>query len=174
MSEHKKSIWPGVLLVVFGAILLVNRLTPYHFGWSEIYPLVLLGFGVVLLSSVFAKKDKGAVFPGTILFLLGLFFFLRNFDIIDYYHISDVWPIFFIIFGLGFIAIFITKPSDWGVLIPAAIFLFLGAMFWLNIRTELIWDVWYLVADYWPVVLILIGGGILLGGLKKKRDVEVM
>lgn len=173
MSTHKKSIFPGVLLIIFGVILLVNRITPFHFGWRQVYPLILIGLGMLFFASIYQKKDKGAVFPGTILFLFGLFFFLRNYDVIDYFYVSEVWPIFLIIFGLAFLALFVTKPSDWGVLVPAGILIFLGIMFWLKISTDFFWDAWYLVSDYWPVILIVIGGGIILGSLKKKQDYEV-
>lgn len=172
MSAHKKSMLPGLLLIIFGVILLINRLAPYHFSWRELYPLILIGLGVLFFASVFNKKNKGAVFPGTILLLLGLFFFIRNYFNIGVYG-HEIGPVFLIVFGLAFFAVFITKPSDWGVLIPAGIFLFLGAMFWLRIHTDFYWDVWDVVADYWPVILIIIGGAIILSSLKKKQEYEL-
>jgi len=170
MSTHKHSIWPGLILILIGALLLVHKLSPYSFGWYEIYPLILMGLGALLFVSVPGKRDKGAVFPGTILFLLGLFFFLRNYDVIPYYYMREVWPIFLIILGLAFVAIFITKPRDWGVLIPAGIFLFLGVVFLLRKFYIIYWDVWDIVSDYWPVILIIIGGGIILGSLKRHQQ----
>lgn len=168
MSTHKHSIWPGLILIIIGALLLIHKLTPYSFGWYELYPLILIGLGLLFFASIVHKRDKGAVFPGTIVLLLGLFFFLRNYDIIPYYYMREVWPIFLIILGIAFLAIFITKPADWGVLIPAGIFLFLGIVFLLRKFHIIYWDIWDIIADYWPVILIIIGGGIILGALKRQ------
>lgn len=168
MSTHKHSIWPGLILILIGALLLIHKLTPYSFGWYEIYPLILISMGVLFFVSIIHKRDKGAIFPGTIFFLLGLFFFLRNYEIIPYYYMREVWPMFLIILGLAFVAIFITKPGDWGVLIPAGIFLFLGIVFLLRKFYIIYWDIWDIIADYWPVILIIIGGGIILGALKRQ------
>ena len=168
MSTHKHSIWPGLILIVIGALLLVNKLVPYSIGWYEIYPLILMALGVLIFISVIGKQDKGAVFFGTFLVLLGLFFFLRNFDIIPYYYMREVWPIFLIILGLSFVSVFITKPYDWGVLIPGGILLFLGIVFLLRKLHIIYLDIGDIIADYWPVILIIIGGGIILGALKKQ------
>lgn len=168
MTTHKHSIWPGLILIVIGALLLANRLVPYSIGWYEIYPLILMALGALIFISVIGKKDKGPVFFGTFLFLLGLFFFLRNFDIIPYYYLREVWPIILIILGLSFVSIFITKPSDWGVLIPGGIFLFPGIAFLLRKLHIIYLDIGDLIADYWPMILIIIGGGIIMGALRRQ------
>jgi hypothetical protein len=169
MSHHRPSILPGLILIVIGALLLIQKLTPFSLGWYEIYPLILMGLGVLFFTAIFGKKDKGAVFPGTILFLLGLFFFLRNFDIIPYYFVREVWPIILIIIGIAFLAVFITKPQDWGVLIPGGTLLFLGTMFLLRRLHIIYWDIGDIVADYWPAAIIVVGIGIIVGSLKQRQ-----
>ncbi len=169
MSTHKHSIWPGLILIIIGGLLLVHKLIPYSFGWYEMYPLILIGLGILLFVSILGKRDRGAIFPGTILFLLGLFFLLRNYDIIPYYYIREIWPVFLIILGLAFVAVFFTKPSDWGLLIPAGIFLLLGIVLLLRKLHIIYWDIWDIVSDYWPIILIIIGGGIILGSLKRQH-----
>jgi len=173
MTETKKaSLFPGIFLIIFGALLLLNKMVPDMISWRHVYPVILIGLGLwwLLAASCPQKKDKGGVFPGTVLFLIGLFFFLRNFDIVPYYYVRDIWPVFLIIFGLGLVASFIAKPSDWGVLIPGGIFLFLGVFFLLKMYYIIDWELWELVGDYWPVILILIGGSIILGSLKRKDN----
>ena len=170
MSANKNSIFPGIILIFIGSLLLINKITPYYFSWYEIYPLILIGIGLLLIFSILNKVDKGAIFPGTILLLVGVFFFLRNYDIMPYYYLSDFWPIFLIIFGLAFFAVFVTKPSDWGVLIPGCLFLFLGVIFFLKIYRIIYWEIWEIVGQYWPVILIVIGGSIILGSLKKGKS----
>jgi len=168
MSKHRNSILPGLILIIIGALLLINKLVPYSIGWYEIYPLILMAIGVLIFVSVIGKQDKGAVFFGTFFLLLGLFFFLRNFDIIPYYYMREVWPIILIILGLSFVSVFITKPRDWGVLIPGGILLFLGIIFLLRKFHIIYLDIEDIIADYWPMILIIIGAGIILGALKRK------
>ncbi len=170
MNPHKNSIWPGLILILIGALLLVHKLTPFSFGWYEIYPLILIALGVLIFGSVIGKREKKAVFFGTFLFLLGAFFLLRNYDIIPYYYLREVWPIILIILGLSFLSIFIVKPSDWGLLVPALIFLFLGVIFLLQRFHIIYWDVWDNIVYYWPVILIIIGGAIIIGALKKQPN----
>lgn len=167
MSTRRPSIIPGLLLIIIGILFLLNKFLPFSFGWYEIYPLIFLAMGILFFVSIIGKPHKGAVFPGTILLLLGIFFILRNFDLIPYRYVREVWPIMLIIFGFAFLAIFITKPSDWGVLIPAGICLFIGGIFYANRFYHFYWDAWDLFADYWPVFLILIGAGIVLKSLRK-------
>jgi len=168
MSTHKHSIWPGLILILIGALLLVNKLTHYYLGWYEIYPIILIAIGVLIFISVIGKQDKGAVFFGTFLFLLGVFFFLRNFDIIPYYYMREVWPIILVILGFSFFSVFITKPGDWGALIPAGILILFGGAVLLKKLDIIYLDIGDLIADYWPLILIIIGVGIVLGALKRQ------
>jgi len=167
MNPHKNSIWPGLILILIGALLLVHKLIPHSFSWSEVYPLILIVIGVLIFVSVISKRNNGSVFFGTFLFLLGVFFLLRNYDIISYYYLREVWPIILIVLGLSFLSVFITKPGNSTVLILAFVFLFLGALFLLRRFHIIYWDVWDNIADYWPLILIIIGGAIIIGGLKR-------
>ena len=175
MSDLKKSsLFPGLLLIVVGAILLLNKLLPDFLDWRNIYPIILIAFGILMILSASCKHktDKGAVFPGTILFLIGLFFFLRNFGFVEYYYVREIWPIFIIILGLGFLALFIAKPTDRGSLVPAGLFIFFGVFSLLNKLEVIDLKLWEIISNYWPVILIIIGGGIILGSLKRGRQLE--
>lgn len=169
MAEREKSFIPGVVLIVVGLVFLLNELDVIYFRWGHLYPILMLAGSALFFSSMLTKKEKGAVFPATVLLVLGLFFFLRNFDVLSFdyyfYHVEDFWPIFLVSFGLGFIALFFVRSEDWGVLIPGGILLFLGVGFFL--RTTGIFY-WRDFSDYWPVILIVIGASIVLGSLKKK------
>ena len=175
MSDTKRaSILPGLILIFIGTIILLYKFFPGFVDFRHTYPVVLLALGMMLIFSVCCKSktDKGAVFPGTILFFIGLFFFLRNFGLVDYYYVREIWPIFIIIVGLGFLALFIAKPSDTGVVVPAGIHLFIGIITLLNKLYLINIELWEVIADYWPVILIVIGAGIILGSLKKSRHLD--
>lgn len=170
MSNHKSSLWPGVILIIIGALLLVNKLTDISFGWYQIYPVIFVALGIMFFVSVINRQNKGAVFPGTILLLMGVFFVLRNWDLVPYRYVRDVWPAMSAILGLAFLALFLVKPRDWGVLIPASIFLFFGGAIWLDKLDIIYIDIWDIWRDYWPALLILIGIGIIVGSLTKQSN----
>ena len=69
---------------------------------------------------------------------------------------------------LAFFAQFIMKPADWGVLIPSIIFLTIGVGFSLHTFQYSFLGVRLFFNTYWPLLLILIGIIVILGGLKEK------
>jgi hypothetical protein len=71
--KNKSSIFLGLFLVLFGAALLLDTFDVWEFHWS--YILILLG--IFFFGTALTSHDKGGVFPGTISFLIGLFFLLR-------------------------------------------------------------------------------------------------
>lgn len=168
MNNSKVSLLPGFFLIGLGLILLIHKLNLFYLDWMRTYPIIFMLIGLTLFVSAILNKNRSAVFWGTIFFLFGFLFFLRNFDFIEYYYIHDIWPVFFIIFGIAFIVLFIVKPQDWGVLIPGALFLFLGISFLL--RNFHYWRVQEIIERYWPLLLILIGIGVILGSLKRKVE----
>ncbi len=169
MSQRKSTIFPGVFLIMLGTILLLYKILPGYFGWRELYPLFLLALGLWLIIEALlpGRKDRGAVFPGTVLFLFGLFFFLRNYDFIPYYYVHEVWPIFLIILGLAFFSLFLVNPRDRGSLIPASLFLFFGVVLLLQKLDVIQWDFSDVFADYWPLILVFIGLGIIVSSLRR-------
>ena len=167
MSSSKTSLFPGILLIIIGSLLLIHRLDIFYFDWQQTYPLVFILVGIMLFVSYFANHNNNSVFWGTIITLAGIFFFLRNYHYIEYYYMDEAWPIFMIILGIAFLVLFAIKPQDWGVLIPAGIFLFLGTSFLMrNLR---LWCAQEIIRRYWPLLLILIGAGVILSSLKRDK-----
>ncbi|HDP99480.1 MAG TPA: hypothetical protein ENN22_09910 [bacterium] len=175
MREIKRTaIAPGILLILIGALLLVYKVVPELLNWRQVYPLILIivGFSMLFHRWGCSDRDSGGVFPGTVLLLLGVLFLLRNYHLVDHYYVSNIWPILLVIIGIGFVALFIAKPSDWGVLIPGAILMFLGVVSWLKIYYFISWEFWTFVGDYWPVLLIIFGLSLIASSLKKSAQIE--
>jgi len=164
------SIIPGIILIAIGTLLLLNRLDIYYFRWATLYPIILMFLGAIFMSRAFGGRDKGAIFPGTILFLVGLFFFLRNNYWLPFYYFRDSWPVFVLIIGIAFVALYAVKPYDWGVLIPGGLFLLLGSAFLLDRLHYLPWGVREILGQLWPVALIILGIAILVGSLKRSEQ----
>ncbi|MFQ5602895.1 MAG: LiaI-LiaF-like domain-containing protein [bacterium] len=171
MEKKQRSYLPGIVLILVGTYFLLQRFDFFFIRWRHVYPVLLLGIGAVFLMAIFTKNEKSAVFPATVLLVLGLFFFCRNFDVFSFdyyfYDFRDIWPIFLIAFGLGFIVLFFVKSEDWGVVIPGSILLFFGVIFLLR-SARLFY--WHDFVDYWPLILIAIGASIILNSMRKKTQ----
>ncbi len=165
MSKSKGIPILGVILVIAGAILLLNAVDLIHLHWSYF----LIAAGAALFAVAFKSKDKGGVFPGAIVLLIGLLFLLRYHYILDD-SMRYMWPVFPAIVGIAFFVLFIFKSSDWGLLIPGAICLFVGVYglaynYWLVRQSP-----WEIIARYWPLILIVVGAHLILKDRRRPSD----
>jgi uncharacterized membrane protein HdeD (DUF308 family) len=171
MSEKKASTIPGIVLILIGLVILLNRFDIVDWYWQDIYPIGLIILGLLFFYSVIFRKNTNAVFGGTVCLLLGIFFFLRNYDLMPFYFWDEIWPVILIAFGIGFIVLYVFKPEDWGVLIPGSILLFIGLVA-LAHTMDLYWRTEELVEHYWPVILIVIGGGLVISSFIRKKQLQ--
>lgn len=158
MSNFKTNVsWFGILLVVVGIIMLLDHLNVFDMKYSLIFwPLMML-VGIVLVSRGFTGIHRGKIFWGSALFLYSLFFFIRSIDYFDI-HGRLIFPASFLIFGIAFFMMYLGNVKDWPLIIPAAILGGIGTIFILTEYGYIYrWDVWEAIADYWPVLLIVIG-----------------
>jgi len=167
--SHKISIVPGILLVLVGVVMLLNKLDLVEWYWEDMYPFILLSLGLLFFYFVIVRNDRNASFWGTTFLLLGVFFSLRNFDVIPYLFWDEIWPVIPLAIGIGFIVLFAFKPQDWGVLIPGAVFLFIGVIALAN-TMDIYWRTREIIEDFWPVILILVGGALVLSSLARKKQ----
>ena len=164
MEQNSVNRFPiiGLVLLLLGVALLLNQMNVIHIGGMALVWLGLLVYGAAVVIRSFINNDRSKVFFGTLCFLTGILFFMRKMGFISG-AFSIYLPAFIIIVGLAFLMLFVFNVKDWHLLIPAFIFLALGAALML---THLgYWysrDVWRAIASYWPVLLIIIGGTMLL------------
>jgi len=133
------------------------------------YFSLALGISIVLIS--FGNDKKGILFSGTIIFLLGLIFFiLNNFDFDQTNNLMI--PAFLFILGTGFFVLFLDGFSNKKNLILSALFwltgfifiLFLGE-FSISTFTASLKDVAF---SFWTVILLVVGAFLLLKTYTKK------
>jgi hypothetical protein len=166
MSQKKKdSIIPGVILIAIGLWLFSRQLSLPFFYWGKIYPVFLVLFGIVLSAEFVRRRQSGSLFWGTVLALLGVFFILRNFDVIPYLYLDEYWPVFFIAAGLGFLSVFLSHPKDRSDLIPACLFLFFGIGFLIYILKEPYFGWVFFLKKTWPVILIIVGSALIYNSM---------
>jgi len=171
MNKNSSSLIIGLIFILVGAGLLMDKMHLFNFGWPEIYPVIFILIAAVSLINAIAGH-KSSAFWGGLFGVLGVFFALRNYDLIPFYWFDEFWPIFLIALGVGFIVLYIFNPRDWGVLIPGVILTGLGLIFIFE-AMNLIDDLFEIILDavwtYWPLALVLLGIALILGSLKRKE-----
>jgi hypothetical protein len=167
MKKNYHSLIVGGLFIVTGMVLLLEKFKVINFSWHEFYPFLLMGIGVVhFLRAV--KGQTNYAFWGTGFLTLGFFFFLRNFDIVEDLWFSDVWPVFLIALGLGFIVLFAFRPTDWALIIPGFFLTIVGILLFMDQMDLSWWYGKYITRNFWPLVLVAIGAAMIVSSLTKR------
>ena len=172
--NNRGAIVPGLILIALGLWFLADALGWQLPGLGELWPIFPLGFGIAMLAQFIlgGRRDEGLVFTGLTGLLTGIFFFAITLGPLDWGDLGRYWPVFPLIGGIGFLAQWLVKPSERGLLVPALGGLAVGGiglLFTLNLLGS---SAGRLIANFWPVALILLGIGLLanymLSGRKKQ------
>jgi len=91
---------------------------------------------------------------GIVLIILGILFLALNLSDI---RLREIWPLFFVALGLYFVFLYIVDRKNYGVLMPASVFVTMGGAF-LYCTME----GWHAMAMVWPLFLIGPGVGFFL------------
>ena len=151
----------GIILVLLGVLLLLHKMHFLRIEFSQVLWLLAALWGIVEVTRGFTRSRKGKIFWGTVLFLFGVFFFLRTLDTF-YFHEYMIPSAAFLIFGIAYLMMYLNNLREWYLLIPAILLIGVGGAFTLaEIGYLSRWEVWDAVRMYWPVSLILIGFGII-------------
>ena len=154
--------WFGILLILVGAGLLLDRTGVISFGWHLFFWSVLAVYGGFKLINGFPAKRRGQVFWGAFFLGVGAYNVLSELDLYELPPFLAV-PAFLVLIGLGFLLVFACTPRDWHLLVPGVFFLGLGTLTGLSDLGYMYrWDVMHFVSRYWPVALILFGVSLLL------------
>lgn len=154
----------GWVLLLFGAALLLDRWHPHLLGWSTV--MIALGVALFYLG---VARDRGAIFPGTFLFLLGVLNLLLSEGVLDLPW-SMIWPLLLMALGVAFITLFIFDPDRRGALLPGIVIIAIAFVF---LRFPHFWEaILDFAGTWWPVIFVLIGLRILWSSMKNKRSRE--
>ena len=177
--ERRGTIVTALAFILIGGyFLLVNLNFIPSFGITQMWPGIVVLVGVMFwLGFIFGREhDAGLAFVGTIVTLVGLFFFLftlnvtiPGFGTVEWSDMGRLWPAFPLIVGIAFVVMWIANRfRDAGVLVPAAILLlvsFGGFAFTLQGVT-----VFQNLLQWWPVLLIVFGIAILIQSVTRSRS----
>ena len=168
-SSRSGVLIPGLVLIGLGAWFLVQALGVDLPGMEALWPIFPTIVGLSLFVGWLVKPNKrdnhGVMIPAVINFLVGVFFFGFTFSIFQWSDMAVLWPVFPLIVGVAFfVAWLFSGLQDWGLLIPGAITAGVGIVglgFTVFGQVELVAS----MLRYWPVLLIVLGVAVLVGGL---------
>lgn len=128
MKDKIVPISIAVVILLVGVLLMVMNLMNVPLTFDKIWPAIPIVIGLLMLLRV--NADYGVVFPSIIMIGVGAIFYIDNLQLLGPgVNMGQLWPLFPIVVGLAFVALYAFKPHDWGVLIPAAACLITGSVF---------------------------------------------
>ena len=108
MTKHKnrQNSWMGFVLILVGALFLLDKFTPLNFGGviSDWWPAIFIIIGLLK----FQSKDRSA---GLIFILIGAVFLLTTLGNVELSSILKLWPLILIFIGLSMV--FKGRRSNW-------------------------------------------------------------
>jgi hypothetical protein len=152
----------GLFLVIFGALMLLRKGGLINLHSSDVIWPVLTLFGLILAGRGLADGKRGKIVGGTVLFLYSIFFLVRSAGDHEL-PIEMIVPSTFLVFGIVFLMLFVNRPAEWYFLVPGLLLLLVGASFLMTQYGY--WYGWQMrdaISTWWPLALVLMGGGMLL------------
>ncbi len=139
---------------------------------TELLGYAMIFYGINLVYISFGKKERGILFTGTSLFLIGLLLFLTNhFEFLNEREI--IFPSILFIAGISFLMIFFDDTSKKNLFLISATLIFAAITVTAllgNITFPLFFNsIIKITVKYWPVALITIGLIIILHRENKKN-----
>lgn len=170
----KRTIHLALVLIIVGAYLLLLQLNIGVPDLQEIWPALPCAAGIFFLSFYVSgqQRDPGLVFIGTALTLSALFFFLITMGSPnpDYTVLEYLWPVFVVIAGISFLALWLAQGLEgWEVIFLAVVSIVLGGTsLALNLKPGLSQE----LSRLWPALLILVGLILISRVILSKRKPE--
>jgi hypothetical protein len=176
---RRGALVPALMLILLGAFfLLINLGVLPALSITQLWPGIVVLVGLTFWGGYFfgRQHDAGLAFVGTLVTLVGAFFFLFTLRIdipgygpVDWSDMSRLWPAFPLIVGIAFVVMWLAgRMRDGGILVPAVILLMVG----VGGLAFTLGDIpnWRSVLNLWPVMLILLGVGALIQSLRRPRQ----
>ena len=152
------SLVSGVVVAVVGVLLLVAQSRDLV---GQYIPLLV---GAILLVAFFFTKQYGFLVPGAIITAVGVGTVLVAND-----PSGTRGPLFLVALGLGFVSIWVLgqlfhiPENHWWPLVPGGILMVIGAVALLGGEAQHF-------LDYWPLVLVIIGVGLVARALMRRQS----
>jgi hypothetical protein len=168
MPTRRGAFLPGLLLLLLGAWLLARNLGVPVPALDQLWPALPLVFGLGGLLQYFTggRREDGLLFSGVAVVLTSAFFLAITLGALAWGDLGRLWPVFVLIGGVAFLAQWLARPSERGLLLPALLGLTVGGValvFTLGLLNPAVTEQ---AARLWPLGLIVLGAGLLVSYLR--------
>ena len=160
----------GFTLSIVGFVSLLNSVGLLQINYENNFYYLLQFIGLVFVFTSMGKNQRAVLFLGSVIFMAGIIFFVKdNYEILDYTKI--VIPSILICFGTGFFLLYIDNVKENSFLVLSLV-IFSVALFMISYTKDfsmikLANRVSYNILGFWPVLLLLLGVGLLLNRNRK-------
>jgi hypothetical protein len=150
MASSWKSRFPGIGLIILGIVFLLPNITPIRM--EHLWPLFVLTPGIYFVFLYLSDRTNvGLLMPASILIIISLIFFTCAFS--GWHLMVDLWPLFIMAPGIGFLLMYFFGTHERGFLIPGIVLLVVGFSFAAS-ATDFV--------PFWPILMIVFGLFIIL------------
>jgi hypothetical protein len=166
-NRNRGSLFIGIILIVAGVLFLLSRIVGMN-GWGAFWPFIVIAVGAAFfVGMALGGRSAGVLaIPGSIIVMVGLILLLQSWLAI-WETWAYAWTLIVCAVGLGiaFFGMWSDQPdlrnSGWGLArLGLVLFVVFGVLF------EFIFSfgsgVQRLKSPFWPVLLIIVGLGLLL------------
>ncbi|MBC7234267.1 MAG: hypothetical protein H5T69_00380 [Chloroflexi bacterium] len=161
-ARRNNILW-GVFFILAGIWLGLGLL---GFAWARmehLWPILPIGLGVVsLISGLRGERDEGAVWFGVAATLVGLFFLYITLGPAEWGDMRRLWPILVLIGAVAWLVAWIVDLRQVSNLVMALIAALVGALGLAFTFGRLEAELGQRLLAFWPVILILIGLGLVI------------
>ena len=166
-NRNQGSLIVGVLLIAAGVLFLLSRLAGFS-GWGAFWPYIIIGVGAAFfIGMALGGRNAGVLaIPGSIIVMVGLILLLQNWMAI-WETWAYAWTLIVCAVGLGiaFYGMRSNQPdlrnSGWSLArLGLVLFVVFGVLFEFIFSFGLGFQ--RLKSPFWPVLLMLVGLGLLL------------
>lgn len=150
MRQVKSIFVLAIVFIAAGAALTLENLGIMR-GASRLWPafMLIIGAGFHILFFEQRKNDLALLFLGTVISLLGLFFFYLNYT--TWAKMATLWPLFLGIAGIGFLTLYLKSRLHLFLFLFVALVMLAG-VFYLVFGVSL---------TLWPLSFVAFGASLL-------------
>jgi type IV secretory pathway VirB3-like protein len=161
------SMIAGIALIVLGLIFFAVTQGAFSLNWGNIWPAFVVLAGLYLLAQAFSSNNPSwrtnGIMAGTLVTLMGAFFFATTFGIVSW----GLWPMYSLIVAAAFLAgYFASGREATRFLMPAAILGLIGIVFLALDATGAGYGA---IGRLWPIFLVIAGVLVLAQGARRPR-----
>jgi hypothetical protein len=157
MNKSQSILSYSFSFLVLAVILKLTGLLRVNNEEILAYTFIFYGISSVYLS--LGRNKKFRIFLGTVVFLVGIIFFvINNFDIISISKI--IFPSIILILGVAFLMLYIDNTNDKAILYVSLFFILSGLIYAISIGSMrpvyFIYSAYQIALKYWVIAIIAV------------------